>query len=410
MTTDSEPAVRSKLLESFATVFPDAKERSLRVFRAPGRVNLIGEHTDYNDGFVMPMAIDFEVRSLCETNRSGKLFVHSIQQQQTVDFTLDETTPAARGDWSDYVRGVQLQLSSGGLHLSGVSLLIDGQVPIGAGLSSSAALEIVVALALLDAMHAEMDRTTLARLCQRAENEFVGARCGIMDQFASANSKAGHAMLLDCRSLQATYVPVPEHVALVICNTMVKHSVATGEYNQRRGECEECVRYFQRFLPHVSSLRDITEEDFRELGTGLPMVLSRRAKHVISENLRVLQAGQALREGDLQTLGKLMYSSHASLRDDFQVSCPELDLLVELARRFPGVYGSRMTGGGFGGCTVNLVEKTASAQFVNYMARSYYEKTGMQPDIYVTTAADGAGPIDNSQANLRRCTESKALS
>ena len=393
MTTVSQSGVSSHLADKFANIFPGGKRENLLMFRAPGRVNLIGEHTDYNNGFVMPAAIDFDVRVACEPNHSGKLAIYSMQESETAWLELAQERPEPRRHWSDYIRGVQLQLSSEGVRLSGANLLIDGHVPMGAGLSSSAALEVGVALALLESTDTYMDGSRLALLCQRAENEFVGARCGIMDQFASANSRAGKAMLLDCRSLQATYASVPSEVAIIICNTMVKHSLATGEYNQRRHDCEDSVRYLQKFLPQVTSLRDVTEDDLRRSGDGLSAIQRRRCKHVIAENARVLQAGYALDEGDLKAFGQLMYASHASLRDDYEVSCPELDLMVKLAEQFPGTYGSRMTGGGFGGCTVNLVEKGVSASFVTRISAAYQAKIGICPDIYVTTAATGAGRI-----------------
>jgi galactokinase len=254
-------------------------------------------------------------------------------------------------------------------------------------------LEVATALALLDLGGGTLDRVTLAKLCQRAENEFVGAPCGIMDQFASANGRAGHAILLDCRSLEATYVPIHESIALVICNTMVKHSIGAGEYGKRRAQCEECVRFFKQIQPEVRSLRDVSANDVQRHGTGLPNVLFRRAKHVITENARVLAAAESLKSNDFRKVGQLMYESHASLRDDYEVSCPELDLMVDIARSLPGVYGSRMTGGGFGGCTISLVEKSAADDFCKRIKREYEIATKVRHDVYVTTAADGAGPL-----------------
>jgi galactokinase len=274
-----------------------------------------------------------------------------------------------------------------------VNLLVDGQVPIGAGLSSSAAIEVASAIALLDSAGAELDRVSIARLCQRAENEFVGARCGIMDQFTSLHGQRGHAILLDCRSLEYRALPLPDDVKLVICNTMVKHSLAAGEYNARRAECEACVRELSRMHPGITALRDVSENEVHGIVQELPDPLLRRARHVVSENARVLRAGKALQSGDMQQLGDLMYESHASLRDDYQVSCRELDLMVELARGMAGVVGARMTGGGFGGCTINLVKVNAVDAFVEQVSKGYQEKMSISPEIYVTEANDGAARV-----------------
>jgi len=385
------PLVDKALLEEFAALFPQNRN-SVHLFHAPGRVNLIGEHTDYNDGFVMPAAIRFEVRVACAGSSSGQLAVRSLQDVTASTFPVSDPAPLPHGDWTDYVRGVQIQLASAGYAIAGADLLVDGRVPMNAGLSSSAALEVATALALLAVAGKTLPPSTIAKLCQRAENEFVGARCGIMDQFASANGRARHAILLDCRSLESKYVPLPESTAVVICNTMVKHSIAGNEYSQRRAECEECVRYFSRFRPDITALRDISEEDLYQQGAGLSDVLLRRCRHVIRENARVLAAADALKARELRVVGQLMYESHASLRDDYEVSCPELDLMVDLAKPIPGTYGSRMTGGGFGGCTVSLVDKDAAAKFAAKMATGYEQAMGIRPEIYIPAIADGAGP------------------
>jgi UDPglucose--hexose-1-phosphate uridylyltransferase len=384
--------VTINLLERFADSFLDCSAADVRVFRAPGRVNLIGEHTDYNDGFVLPAAIGFETRIACATNHSQELVIHSLQQNQTASFSVSDPAPKPRHDWTDYVRGVQIQLARAGYSIGGANLLIDGQVPIAAGLSSSAALEVASALALLHVAGGSLDPVSVAKLCQRAENEFVGARCGIMDQFASLKGLAGHAILLDCRSLEARYVPIPKNAALVIANTMVKHSIASGEYQRRREECEEAVQRFKLLHPEITHLRDVSEEALQENRTAIPDILFRRCKHVISENRRVLAAADALKNADLVTAGHLMYESHASLRDDYQVSCPELDLMVELAKSFPGTHGSRMTGGGFGGCTVSLVERDSVAEFKTHVAKQYERVTKICPEIYLPQIVDGAGP------------------
>jgi galactokinase len=325
-----------------------------RMFRAPGRVNLIGEHTDYNDGFVLPAAIGFStwVTSAPRNDRTLSVFAENFSEQ--IAFDLDEQNPHARGHWSDYVRGVAMTLERAGHRLVGAELRIRGEVPIGSGLSSSAALEVATGYALLRNSGLNVDRTELAKLCQQAENEFVGIRCGIMDQFVSCHGQAEKTLLLDCRSLAYQLLPLPDAV-LAVCNTMVKHSLATSQYNARRLECEAAVRHFAQSCPDVRALRDVTEADLKLYGADLSEVIYRRARHVITENARVLQAARALEEGDREAFGQLMNRSHRSLRDDYEVSCKELDLMVELAQAIPGVYGARMTGGGFGGSTVNLI-------------------------------------------------------
>ena len=388
MNTASKSRVQS-LIASFKEMFPGAGG-AICVSRAPGRVNLIGEHTDYNEGFVMPGAIALDTYAACSTNDSCHLSVRSLQQAESVRFPLNDPEPKPRRDWTDYVRGVLIELLRMGYAIGGADLLIDGRVPMNAGLSSSAALEVASALALLHATGSTLGAGDLARLCQWAENNFVGARCGIMDQFCSVSGTTGHAILLDCRSLQAKCVPVPQSLQIVTCNTMVKHSIAAGEYNQRRAECEECVKYFKSEQLHINSLRDLSERDLERHGSGLPEVLFRRCRHVITENSRVLRAADALESNDLETVATLMYESHASLRDDYEVSCAELDLMVDLAKNLPGVHGSRMTGGGFGGCTVSLVEGRAVEEFKNEMAGRYERARGIRPEIYGTTLVEGA--------------------
>jgi galactokinase len=364
-----------------------------RLFRAPGRVNLIGEHTDYNDGFVLPAAIGFStwVTSTPRNDRTLSVFAENFSEQ--VAFDLDEQNAHARGHWSDYVRGVAMTLERAGNRLLGAELRIRGEVPIGSGLSSSASLEVASGYALLTNSGLKVDRTKLAKLCQQAENEFVGIRCGIMDQFVSCLGQAGKALLIDCRSLEYKLLPLPDAL-IVVCNTMVKHSLATSQYNARRLECEAAVRHFAQSRPNVRALRDVTEADLKLYGADLSEVIYRRARHVITENARVLLAGAALENGDLEAFGQLMNSSHRSLRDDYEVSCKELDLMVELAQPIPGVYGARMTGGGFGGSTVNLIAAERTDEFKETVTRGYKEATGLTPEIYICTAADGVEEID----------------
>jgi galactokinase len=363
------------------------------MFRAPGRVNLIGDHTDYNDGFVMPMAIGFStwVTSAPRNDRIVSLFSENFSEG--IDFDLDEQSPRAQGHWSDYVRGVAITLERAGHRLHGGELQIRSEVPIGSGLSSSAALEVASGFALVTNSELMVDRTELAKVCQRAENEFVGIRCGIMDQFVSCHGQAGKALLLDCRSLEYKLLPLPDAL-VAVCNTMVKHSLATSEYNARRVECEAAVRHFAQSRPNVRALRDVTEADLELYGGDLSEVIYRRCRHVITENARVFAAGAALQKGDLLTFGQLMNSSHRSLRDDYEVSCKELDLLVELAQKVPGVYGARMTGGGFGGSTVNLLAPENVDEFRETVTRGYETATGLTPEIYDCSAADGVEEVN----------------
>jgi galactokinase len=359
------------------------------VHQAPGRVNLIGEHTDYNDGFVMPAAIGFYTCIGIAPRVDRKLVIRSEHFAEQVEIDLNRLPAHGNGHWSDYATGVASMLAGSGKHLVGANLLADGDVPQGAGLSSSASFEVAVASALLDAAGEELDRKTMALLCQKAENEFVGARCGIMDQFVSSHGKREHALLLDCRSLDYRLLHLPENVRLVICNTMVKHNLAKGEYNERRAECEAGARYFAGQNPDVKALRDVSFDLFQAHKQDLPERVMRRCRHVIGENARVLQAGEALERDDLHGFGALMGQSHQSLRDDFEVSCSELDLMVELATKIDGVYGARMTGGGFGGCTINLVQANSLADFQHVVSAGYESGTGVKPEIYVCSASDG---------------------
>lgn len=366
---------------------------SPQIYRSPGRVNLIGEHTDYNDGFVMPAAIEFYTWIAIAPRDDRKLLVHSSNFLDSAEADLEGCQPRPRNHWSDYVVGVAVMLEQAGHRLRGANLLIHGDVPIGSGLSSSAAIEVATGLSLLGISGLAMQRMELAKLCQRAENDFVGARCGVMDQFISCCGRAGHALMLDCRSLEYCPLPLPCEVSLVICNTMVKHELASGEYNTRRGECEEGVRQLSRFLPQMRALRDANLEDLNTYSANLPEIIYRRCRHVISENERVIDAAASLERGDLGTFGRLMHDSHVSLRDDYQVSCAELDLMVELAENLPGVFGARMTGGGFGGCTINLVRAEAVGEFRRHVASAYEKFTCLTPQIFVTSGAEGASEV-----------------
>lgn len=364
-----------------------------RVYRAPGRVNLIGEHTDYNEGFVMPAAIGFDCWVAAGPREDRKLVIYSEELAgiTEVELSSPETRPSKM--WSDYVVGVALQLEKAGFPLRGTNMFIHGEVPIGAGLSSSAAIEVATALALAEQSGHTPDRVQLALLCQKAENEFVGVRSGIMDQFISLYGRKNHALMLDCRLLQFKLVSVPDSVRLVICNTMVKHDLASSGYNQRRAECEEAVRRLAEEMPGLCSLRDVAPNQLERHRGVLSETLYKRTFHVITENARVLHGAQALSRGNVKRFGESMAASHRSLRDFYEASCEELDLMVELANQLEGVYGARMTGGGFGGSTINLVEACCADEFMEKMARAYQEKTGIAPQIHICAPAEGAGAV-----------------
>jgi galactokinase len=376
--------------DRLAARFREAFGGKPRVYRAPGRVNLIGEHTDYNDGFVLPAALTLAVWVAGAPRADGRLLVHSEYARERREWDLRGPDPVPARHWSDYVAGVAVMLRRHGYAPEGATLLVAGDVPIGAGLSSSAALEVAAATALLDLTGWAVDPTELAKICQRAENEFVGARCGIMDQFVACHASAGSALLLDCRSLDSRPVPVAADLRLVACNSMVRHGHAGGEYNRRREECERGVAHLQSREPGVRSLRDVDPIMLEAHRTALPDVIFRRCRHVVTENGRVLQTAAAFERGALEALAPLMAESHRSLRDDYEVSCPELDVLVELANGTSGVYGARMTGGGFGGCTVNIVHADAVAEFHDRMTALYEARTGRRPEIYATEASGGA--------------------
>lgn len=361
-----------------------------RVFSAPGRVNLIGEHTDYNDGFVLPMAIDRRTYVAAAPRIDRRVRCASTGFDGLVEFELSEILkPAA--DWANHVRGLAVCLLQDKFPLRGMDLLISSDVPLGAGLSSSAALEIATGLAWLKISDQPVDLVDLALAAQRAEHEFAGTMCGIMDQYIACLGIEGHALLIDCRSLEYDAVPIDlSNARIVVCNSMVKHDLAAGEYNTRRAECEEAVRRLAGHLPGIQSLRDVELEEFDLWADALPPVIRRRANHIITENARTLAAVDAFKLGDLAALGKLMYASHESLRDDYEVSCRELDLLVEIAKNCTGVYGARMTGGGFGGCTVNLVATASVENFIATINQSYERETGLRPECYVCLASSGA--------------------
>ncbi|MBV8583819.1 MAG: galactokinase [Candidatus Eremiobacteraeota bacterium] len=345
--------------------------------RAPGRVNLIGEHTDYNDGFMLPAAVG--LYTTVRGRRAGDNGVVFRQARSDAEREADNA----------YSRGVLIELERAGVELPPSELTVDSTLPIGGGLSSSASFEVAVALTMLALADATLDRMDVARLCQRAENEHVGIRSGIMDQFAVLFGRSRHALLLDSRTLAWRPIAIPENACIVVCNTMVKHELASGEYNRRRAQCEAAVTALQRWYPDADALRDVTVDQLFDHRDAIEPVAYRRARHVVTEDVRVLQFADAMEAGDLARAGELMNASHESLRDDYEVSSAELDLLVAMARDF-GVFGARMTGGGFGGCTVNLVDRAHAPALIGYVRERYRAQTGITPEIYDGTPVDGA--------------------
>jgi galactokinase len=363
------------------------------VARAPGRVNLIGEHTDYNEGFVFPIAIERDTLVAARPRPDRQVRAFSATLRRGSQWSLDAVEPSRDQAWSNYLRGVARFLEEAGVALPGADLAVASTVPLGAGVSSSAALEMATGTALLALAGAAMDPPTLARLCQRVENRFVGVNSGIMDQFIAGLGRAGHALLLDCRDLHYEQVALPDDHVIGVADTGVKHGLVASEYNARRAECEEGVRLLQPVLPGVRTLRDVAPEQLEANRDRLPERVYRRCRHVVSEDDRVLRAVAALRAGDLATVGEQMYASHASLRDDYEVTVPELDALVEAARGVRGVIGSRMTGGGFGGATVTLMERRAAPHWERTVHAAYRERFGRTPATFTTAAANGAGIV-----------------
>ncbi len=345
----------------------------------------------------MPMAIGFYTWVAASPREDRTLHAYSQRFDEKITFSLDELSGPPRRHWSDFVRGVAATLQQAGHKLSGANLAIHGDVPLGAGLSSSASLEVSIALALTSISGVDLPRLDLVKLCQAAEHQYVGTRCGIMDQFIAAFGAAHHALLLDCRSLEYQLLPIPQNVRIVVCNSMVRHELMSGEYNRRRADCEAGVKLLQAFLPGTRALRDVSTADLEIHKGALPEIVYRRCRHVVTENERVLAAAEALQSQNAEAFGQLMYRSHASLCGDYEVSCKELDLLVELASSQPGVYGARMTGGGFGGCTVTLIRWDFAASFHSDMARLYKEKTGITPEIYICEAAQGAQVVPTEE-------------
>ena len=393
-----EQQVRTqRLLEEFHKRFQGEPV----VVRAPGRVNLIGEHTDYNDGFVLPIAIENDVRFAVARRHDRNVHLYSLNFDSETRFDLDHMERDEENTWGNYVRGMAVELAGYGCLLSGLEGVVEGNVPLGSGLSSSAAMEVAAGLAFLTVSHQVVEPPTLALLAQAAENNYLGVRVGIMDQFISRMGHPGHALFLDCRSLEYDLIPIAsEEYVFVATDSRQGRELAGSAYNERRGQCEAAVAELSKHLPNVKALRDVTSAELEKYKGSLDPIVYRRARHVVSEDERVLEAVEALRGGDLGRFGKLMNASHDSLRDDYEVSSPALDTLVEAARAVEGCLGSRLTGAGFGGCTVSLVRSDRIDAFQESVAREYGEKIGAEARFYVTRPAAGAGPVAGNPCTI----------
>jgi galactokinase len=354
--------------------------------RAPGRVNLIGEHTDYNEGLVLPMAIERAVHIALRPRDDGRVVIHSMEYNETAEFSLDDLQKGK--GWLEYIKGAAWAMQEEGWTLSGWDGLMTGDIPLGAGLSSSAAVEVAAIRAFAAVSDRKPDPVKIALLGQKAENQWVGVRSGNMDQMASAASRAGHALFLDCRTLEYQHIPLPAGVSIVVLDTSTRRGLVDSAYNERRSQCEAAARFFG-----VRALRDVDEAGFRSRAEALDEVTRRRARHIVTENERVRQAVDAMRRGDAVTLGRLLDASHVSLRDDFEVSSEALNAIVEVARRQPGCFGARMTGAGFGGCAVALVEQDRGPEFDAAVATQFLQATGLKPAVTITQAADGASTV-----------------
>jgi galactokinase len=375
--------METQTLERSFTTYFNAKPEFL--VRAPGRVNLIGEHTDYNDGFVLPMAIDRAIWIALSPRADSQVRIRSLDLE--VDSAFDLHSLAKGKGWLEYIIGVANELQKAGYELRGFDAVLTGDVPRGAGLSSSAAVELATARAFSAVSGFAWDAAKMAKLSQKAENEWVGVNCGIMDQMASAASKEGFALFLDCRTLEYQHAPLPENTSVVILDTSTRRGLVDSAYNERRSQCEEAARWFG-----VEALRDVSVDEFQR-SSGLSEIVMKRARHIITENARVLEAVEVMKAGNIKRLGELFNASHNSLRDDFEVTNEALNQIVECAREQSSCYGARMTGAGFGGCAVALVQEENALEFTNAVSAAYKLRSGLDASVYVCKASEGASLV-----------------
>jgi len=377
--------MKNEVTEAFKIRFNHPAEL---VVRAPGRVNLLGGHTDYNDGFVLPVAIDRAAWIAAAPLATPEARIVALDLDEEAAFDLNHIPPA-KGNWADYARGVAWSLHERSLTLAGMEAALTSDVPIGSGLSSSAALEVAFGYAWQQLSGFDLNRRELALAAQKAENEYVGVKCGILDQITSSLGKQGHALLFDCRTLEAETVPLPDDVAIVVADSGVRRALASSEYNLRRSQCEQAVQTLSQYYPNIRALRDVTEAQLEQHRTDLPELIYRRARHVVTDNARVLQAKVALQQGDVAQVGDLMKACHISLRDDYEVSAPELDKLAEAAWEVQGCYGARLTGAGFGGCIVALAAPGAVEEIKHHLTTDYESSFDRTPAVYVCHSANG---------------------
>jgi galactokinase len=388
-------AINSELKKCFKEKFNTKPQ----LYKAPGRINLIGEHTDYNNGFVLPAAIDKAIYYAVAPNNLNKLRLYSLDYDEYFETALD-TLEKSKVHWANYLIGVTVQFQKKGYKPGGMDCVFGGDIPLGAGLSSSAALECGFAICINDLFSFGIDNSELILMAQKAEHEFAGVLCGIMDQFASTYGKSGHVMKLDCRSLDYEYYPFTNHeVEIILCDTKIKHTLASSEYNVRHSECEKGVAILQERFPYVKSLRDATPALLKETKTRMENNVFLRCHYVIHEIIRVEQACQALVQNNFTQLGKLMYETHEGLSNEYRVSCRELDILVDIARKHPDVLGARMMGGGFGGCTINLIRKEGTEKFIRSVKEVYPRVAGSETEIYHVKISEGAGKLAPQYSN-----------
>ena len=379
---------KENLIKQYKTIY---KKSPTNIIRAPGRVNLIGEHTDYNDGFVLPIAIDRYTNMLVSKNDDGKIRIYDLKYKEKEEFDLKNIKPTQQKRWSNYQRGIVKVLLDAGYKIGGIDVLIFSEVPECAGLSSSASIEIATLLSFKELYDLEIKPIEMVELARKAENDFVGVQCGIMDQFASLLSREDNALFIDCRSLKYKYIQLLiQDYSFLVCNSMVKRKLAESSYNQRRQECRDAVKILQKYLPEITSLRNLSINDLERYASFLPDTLKRKVEHVVYENERVKQAVEVLKKGNAKSFGELMYQSHQSLKELFEVSTEELDLLVEIGKNESGVLGARLTGAGFGGCVIYLVKNSKIEQLKEIILDVYFQKTGFIPQFYEVVPSRGA--------------------